>query len=533
MDKIMNYKTERYLLICIYTVCLSYFVLSVLYKPIICNDALSGVLSLHNYLNGGGYNKLLTIPDGKLVTYNLTWWTPAQYQIPYLLSKLCFNNLGLAISVLMFACVCGGSFFYHKLIRLAGLDNRLALAAILILILQRFINIYFIQYNSADLLLFFFTPFYAFSYHYLLKKYPGALFLNLILLTLINLTGVYIKNSFILFEVAWNVFLITGVLNLRPDKPARAFIINALKKTWVLLPFILANIFNYYFFLRSADTPAQGRGLLLSFPNTVTGIFAPVTEILFASVSIYGIYGNFYDKIHLHEVVIIAFMLLVLLAIAWFLFIKRRSIAARFKQDIYFRSVLIISVVYIIIWLFFRLIQSAISNEDRLYLPVTMLIFPYLLQYAARCRPLLKYSYFAVIAISIVYGIVSFPLRINKYAVNGTVFSKDNKLNGFKVLSRNNDNEPDLANISAIITSRFPDAFVIISNIDIAFELSVKNQFIKNYISAVPPQSNTRQTFNYLVLVQLKKEKPPFGLLKIYSSEKFALYGPAPRQTNY
>jgi len=56
-------------------VCLAYFIISLIYRPIVGNDALQGMLSLHNYLNGEAWNKVLTLSQGNLAvtTSELTW----------------------------------------------------------------------------------------------------------------------------------------------------------------------------------------------------------------------------------------------------------------------------------------------------------------------------------------------------------------------------------------------------------------------------------------------------------------------------
>lgn len=526
----MKNKKEKILVICIITLCLLYLFIGLIYKPIICSDAINGMISLHNYINGAEWNKTLSLSaDGTHISsHELTWWAPGQYQIPFMISKLCSINIGLSLVVLMFASISGGCFFYYKIFTLSSLGNKTILCALLILLLQRFINIYFIQYNSSDLILFFYTPFYIYTYYHFTKTYQQKLFFKVCLLTLLNIAGLFIKNSFILFELAVNIFLIAepflkdkayGKTGHATKRPADLF-----KESLILLPFIIANLLNYYFFLRLGSNPAQGNGLAITVSTILNGAFLPIVEIMFASLSISGIYGIFYQRIALSQPIVDILIMSLLLFTGYIIYKQKNGIVKLFRKDIIFRIAIISAVIYVIFWVAFTIKQSAVSNEDRLFLPVTILIFPYLLDLSLKTASKTKFVYFAFISISVIYGIYTFAYRIKKYTINGSVFSKNSRLNGFKIYSDNKDSMTELDKVANIISQNFARDYVIVSNPDIAFELNIRNKFIVNSTTSFPRAFPFKQNMNYIIVIKVGKDSPPTGLNKIYSSDRYILF---------
>lgn len=517
----MKNRVEKRLIVAIAVVCVFYLVAGLIYKPIVCNDAINGMLSLHNYLNGGGWNKYfqLSADNLQVMPSELTWWAPGQYAIPYLLSKLIFINIGTAITLLMFLSTAGGCYFYYQLFKLSGIKSAIVLWALLILLLERFINVFFIQYTSPDLLLFFYTPFYLYTY-YKLTKAGARLFFTALLLTGLNMFGVYIKNSFILFEVAFNVFLIAEYLFLNPARLKNNFTgLFKISSLWIILPFMVANVINYYFFLRLGANPANGSAFIFNVSVILYGVFLPVMGALFASVSLSGIYGNVYEKIHLSILTADMLMLAILLLVVLIAYRKKTFLVSWFKTDRLLRFVTVGFVMYILFWLVFTIKQSAVSNEDRLYLPITILVFPYLLSFALSVRWQFRYVYFALIVLSVFYSMVSFAYRIKKYNNDGSVFSKNIWLKGFKVYSDNQHSEADLKNISAFIAAKLPGYYVVVPNPNLAFELNVPNKiFVNSYITGY---LKTNRPLN-CVMVQTGAPLP--GFTKIGSSGRFSVY---------
>ncbi|MES2426249.1 MAG: hypothetical protein V4560_04720 [Bacteroidota bacterium] len=522
----MNNKIKNSLIGGIIIISLVYLFLGLIFRPIVCNDAINGMLSLHNHLQGTGWNKVLILSSNGLGVKEaqLTWWAPGQYQIPYLLSKIFSISIGTAIIIILFVALCSGSFFYYKLFKLSGLKPEIVLCAILILLLQRFVNIFFIEYNSCDLFLFFFTPFYIYTYYTLIKNYRNQLVLKLILLTALNTLGLFIKNSFILFELAFNVFLIveyffdnyTKPMYQRPGK----FILPA--RLLTLLPLLVANLLNYYFFLRLGETPTKSYGLLLTVSNILTGIFAPVMEILFGSLSLSGIYGSFYDKITLSPSMLSVGIVVILLMIGYALYLKKAEMLNSFKKDRLYRLICVLAIMYIMFWFVFIVKQCAISNEDRLFLPMSILVFPYILNSVITTKNIIKYGYIGLVFFSIAYGMLTFVYRIKTRSQNGSLISKNPNLNGFKLYNVDGTSQAQLDSISKFISYKFAKDYIILSNPEIAFGLNLANKFILTNTSVVPDL----QQIHYLVLVKIGRDIPPTGFKQVYSIAKFAIYKP-------
>jgi len=509
-------------------VCLAYFIISLIYRPIVGNDALQGMLSLHNYLNGEAWNKVLTLSQGNLAvtTSELTWWAPGQYQIPYFVSKILFVNIGTAVAILSFTSILAGSYFYCKIFKLSGLSSEVVLCALVVLLLQRFININIIQYSSSDLFLFFYTPFYLYIYYFIIKIFHGNGLWKFAILYVLNLFGLFIKNSFLLFELALNVFLITEYLFSKIQSHQNFFYktqwINLLKGALILLPFIAAFLTDYYLFLRLGDNPANSYGLNITVSGILAGLLLPIAEILFASLSISGIYGNLFNKINVPDFVISGCMVILLLLMVFSLHRNRHNLYATLKKNWTVRLVTVISVLYVLYWLAFTLRRSAISNEDRLFLPIAILVFPYLLNCILKSSAGIKYLFVILIFLSVSFGVSSFVLRIKKYAVGDSVSSKDPQLQGFKILSPRQDHNGDMANLARIISQKYPHHHIVISDPGYAFELGVNNQFVLSPMPIVKQKDAKR---NNLLFLSFGKNRLPW-FTQIYVSDEFILYQP-------
>lgn len=517
----MEKKYHSWLIAVIILICFAYAAAGLIYKPIICNDALYGWTSLHNYLQGGGWNEYLRLSPGGVEPLPLTWWAPGQYAIPYFLQKLFFIDIGDALVLLLFFSLATGCVFYYQLFKRSSLKSPLILVALVVIILQRLININFIQYNAADLLLFGYTPLYVYSYCRVMDSSPKPTVPKILLLVALNYLGIYIKNSFILFELAMTVFIGFELVYRGGQQPGDHA--SLLKRSVILLPAALANLGNYLFFLRFGALPADGAGLSVTALNLAEGLFLPVTEILFGSLSISGLYGNVYDQIHLPEVITGAAILLMLSGLGYSLYRNRTGLIRLYRNDLIFRIASVSAVIYTICWLAFTLKQSAVSNEDRLYLPVTMLIFPFLFHYLVKTSGFHKYLYLGLVFASVVYGVLTFGYRVRKYAMLGTAHSKDQQLNGFRVFSHSPNRTPELERIAGLIRRRYPDSYICLSYPDMAFELNVTNKFVIQTPSPVYRQLAKLKN-NCLLLLDLSKDHALPGLTVAYASPHFILY---------
>jgi hypothetical protein len=290
-----------------------------------------------------------------------------------------------------------------------------------------------------------------------------------------------------------------------------------------MAPFLVAIGLNYWFFLRLGANPTNGEGFLLTINNTLSAICLPAIQVLFASLSLYGIYGIFWGHGNISPIIADAAMAISLVLMALFIFKAKGIMKQYFKSDMIFRFATIAAIAYVFFWCCFTLKQSAISNEDRLFLPITVFALPYLLRFAWQYVYKIKYLYFGFIACSIVYGIGSFYLRIDKYTRQGSVFSQDENLNGFKVYSTDQGNEPDLQKISSFISSHCAEEFVRVPYPDLAFELNVKNRFISN-ASPVILKNALNKTVRAVIITNVDEDMESKGFKKVFTAGKFAVY---------
>jgi len=501
-----------------------YLITGLIYKPIVSNDALNGFISLHNYLAGEHWNKLLTFePTTARITANeLTWWTPAQYALPYCFSELLHVNIGTAVSIILFISLIGGGYFYYRVFKLSALSGNLVLVSILILFLQRFININFLQYSSSDLILFCYSPFYIFFYFKFKDLNIKSLSFAFPLLLLLNLFGLFLKNSFLLFETAFSVFLLTEIITASrgEGRMLRCFVL--------LFPFALSLVIYYWCFLRLGSNPTNGAGILISVSTLLNGIFNGITGTLFSSLSITAVYGNLYGKISLinpYDNLLIGCCILV---IAVIIYKCRNKIVNQYKTDEVFRVVVVLSVMYILFWILFAIKQSYISNEDRLFLPVTIFVLPYLIAWFSKAPGTTKYIGIGIVCFSLLYGTATFIFRIRVYNRSMSVASENQTLQGFKVFMYNRDALNDIHRISEILSGRYNHNYLVITDINDAFLLKTCNRIMQCNVNSVPDVIKLRGLPNnkkYLMLINKKAKGRSFiNWKKIYTSAEYDLY---------
>jgi len=326
-----------------------------------------------------------------------------------------------------------------------------------------------------------------------------------------------------LFQLAFHIFLAIEYFystSYKSQTFAQYGRLQLLKRVVIVIPFVTAALINYWFFLRSGSNPAAGARWLFNADTIITGVFLPVVEGLFGSLSLSGIYGNIYNKITIGACTANLLMLAVLITLVSLIFFRRRSILQILKTDIIFRVALTSFGVYIFFWLAFSVKQSAVSGEDRLFLPVSILMFPYLLRWGIKGVDKIRYIYLGLVFVSVVYGLGTFYYRINLYAIKGAVLSQNKDLNGFKIYSSNQTDESSLGQISAFIRQRYSHHFVVIPTADRAFQLEIKNRLI---VGQAPGNAGFKPV-NYVVLVEEGRDLPPKGTLKRFASGRFSLY---------
>jgi hypothetical protein len=512
------------LVICISFVCVAYFVISLINRPIISNDAIHSYVSLHNYLNGSSWNKLWQFNQNasKLNAGFITWWAPGPYEIPYLTAKLLHCDIGLAICLLSFISILLGSFFYYKIFEGSSLPKNIVLIAVLILLLERFINMNFNQYTSSDLFLFFYIPFYIFCYQKA-NETSKYYWLNLFALLLLNITGLFIKNSFLLFSTAFNIYLIVDFIfeQLRLKKPL--FGIYMIRKVTILTPFLLSVILFYWFFLRLGFNPTSGQGFLISISSIISGLFSGIVGVLFGSLSVSGVYGNLQDKLAFLSSYAILIMLAVLLIIFYLIYQYRKSIKSMFQTDSIFRVTLVIGVMYVVYWLIFALKRSYISNEDRLFLPITIFVLSYFIDYAFKANKFIKYIAYTAISLSVIYGVGTMYYRVKNYSSDRMSANvTDNKLKGFRVFIHQSNDVAQMDSISKYIISNHQAEKIITTNPDGLFLLAVNNQYILVDDLAIP--AAVKDHNKYLLLVSDKTIVSTTGWHSIYATGGYNLY---------
>ncbi|WP_461452002.1 hypothetical protein [Mucilaginibacter sp.] len=515
---------SKSLIICICVLCAVYLIISLKNRPIIFSDAIHGYISLHNYLNGGGWNKQLQFNANatKLNVQNLTWWAPGQYELPYFVAKLLYCSVGFSISILSFISIIVGGFLYYKIFRRSYLPITTVLAALLILLLQRFININFILFSSSDLFLFTCIPLYIYSY-LKVKELHTYYWVNLIVLLLVNLFGLFIKNGFLLFSTAFNTYLAVEFFEEYLNIKKQVTILYLIKRATFILPYLLSVLLFYWFFLRLGSNPTSGAGFLINFTALISGAFSGCFGVIFSALSANSFYGNIQGKMAFLNPYITVLMFGFLLILFYLIYLSGKNIKNRFKTDVMFRITFIVSIMYVLYWIIFTLKRSYISNEDRLFLPATILSFPYLIDYCFKAPKFLKFTAYIIICLSIVYGVGTMYYRIKTYSSdNMSTFSNDHNLYGFKLFTHQPNETAQLNLISKFVSTGYKNEAIIAADPDALLLLNTTNQYIIVNGTNIPVVINDSK--KYLLLVDKTEKINSKGWQQIYTTINYNLF---------
>jgi hypothetical protein len=339
----------------------------------------------------------------------------------------------------------------------------------------------------------------------------------------------FIKNSFLLFESAFSMFLLIDMVTIERSKiSSKQFkATTILKRLLLLLPFIISLFIYYWFFLRHGDNPANGSGILINASTILSGVFKPVIGVLFSSLSITAIWGNFQDKASIASLYANILIAVFLLTLAIIIYRNRNKVINKCKKDEVFGMALILSLMYILFWLLFTVKQSYISNEDRLFLPVTILVLPYLISGGISASKSMKYICISLICFSLLYGVSTFIFRIRAYNKSLSIMSESPDIKGFKVFKDDNGGLNDPRNINKILADGYANNYLVIIDPEDAFLLNVTNRFIVCDIKLVPDMVGLKSLSHSEKYFMLTKHRGNVSFLnwrKIYESPRYDLY---------
>lgn len=329
------------------------------------SDALRGFEILNQWENGGKWNTLQypSVHDPSYEIY-VAWWTPAQWLIPLLISKLIgSNSIQWIQGLLIFPSLLIALLGYYKLFRKLKFNYSLVLLSLISIISNQLFYWHFLMYYGGDLLLITLFPYFII---FLLSLEKRSNWLNVYYFLLFLLVGVFFKNTFLLIalcSLCWIWF-----------STNRNSFYNRL--TYVI-PFLFVCCTVYFFVqfvhLNKGDTPASSFDLIgyNGIPNTFIG---DITYPLSSAIGIFSRASFVIQKVMPSNVIgIVIMLILTLISITaiGYIMLKERS---RYESFL-----LYFTLPFFLFFVVFYLQDKSISYDMRHFGPVAFLWFPWII----------------------------------------------------------------------------------------------------------------------------------------------------------
>ncbi len=492
--------------------------------PWINCDILEGLLSLNNYLGGMGFHQRIELDDDNIIKQGiLSYWPPGQYVYSWAVAQLLHINIGNAVTVTSFLFLIAGFICYYYLLLHFRFSKKVIFFTILVLTYQRFFTGLFLKMNAVDVYLIFFscaTVLLYEKYYTVNKQQHRAGILLLMLLTFLG--GLYSKNSFTLLIISVTAYyVVTHFIKAVKSESGK------IKKLFVSgLPALVAltSVLVFYFLLYAQNrTPfsqrVEANTLQLSFLKILNIFIKPAIQSLGACFSldafmlhipsVQNSYFSYFTDFTWQGIAGSLIMLVPLVyAVVWF---HKKSESKSFA--------LIAAIAVIVYTGFFAVAiirQTDVYAEDRLFLPMILLVIPIYASAFFEGSKWLKLSMSVFIAVSLFFGIASIPNTFQYYK-NSTEINSSKLMSGFivhtpyddfkelkKIGNAIKDNYTDNNLIMAFNAERF---FALNVNVPCIMYNAVKNADV-NDIVAKNTSFFHRHQIRYMTIVLPSADKP-------------------------
>jgi hypothetical protein len=270
----------RLILLLVYLYVLILGILVITVPPGFDPDSGWGFMVMHNMERGAAFNHLVS-PDPANIAANrsifLSWWSPGQYMVPYLLKVLLKINSGHAISLTILGGYLTGLTGFYLFFKKLGFTKLIAALSIAFIATQQFFIGQFVYYNGGELLLFAFLGWFLYGcFSFQRVTWQAVLFIFIA-----GLLGFFAKSSVLWMLAAgtccvWvNTSLgdtckLAGQLGLRRSLTDKHIILPWLKNGIVLfLPLAAACLVISVFYLSKGPNPSGESGHFLFKPEVV------------------------------------------------------------------------------------------------------------------------------------------------------------------------------------------------------------------------------------------------------------------------
>ena len=338
---------------------LIYFTLLLLFGTTTFADALRGYEILNQYEEIGIWNSL-SYPSDFLnnVHYFVSWWSPGQWLLPYLLMKITsFESIQIIQNLIIIFCLILCVFGYTLLFKKLGFSSTTRWLALMCIVTNQLFYWQTLMYFGGDLLLLAIFPFFIL----LLIDEKQKSFLWYFSFTAIVLIGLIAKNTFVVIIICALIFMLTkkGI-----KKPKIQFYIF-----FSTLSILLIVAF-YLLHLKWGETPGSATDTegYSGVPNDWIG------DLFYGIGSPFGIFSRItfiVQKIAGNIGFINAFQLVPgLISILFIVYLTKRPIST------YQQLIIRFTLPFIGFFCLMFILNQAVSYEMRHFAPVAFLFFP-------------------------------------------------------------------------------------------------------------------------------------------------------------
>ncbi len=517
------------------------------YKPWVDCDLMEGVFSLNNYLNGLGFHQVFYIgANYRIQPEILSYWAPGQYVYTWLIAQLLHTNLSIGLIVTNIIFLATGLVGYYYLLRHFGFGKAVIVFSIFMLVAQRFFNGLILKMATADVFLIVFAVYTIL----LQEKYHAATRTStrtyiLLLLFLCCLSGLFAKNSFLLFVISSSVFyFIYYFISIWKDRSTGSFFGKLVR---ISLPGIVgatsALIFHFSLYARSRipfDPKDHATTLQLTPLKLLNIVIKPAVQSLGSLFT----FDAFLFRIPSPKNSYFAFLtdftwqgiiasILILIPLLWAIY----NYTIVHKKSLFTWLAISVALFYLLFFSAAIVRQSEVYAEDRLFLPMMLLLMPIYATAILYGKNAYRIPMIMFFVVSVGFSALAIPNTIKYYHKSGIVKRKD-IISGFQIHSETEDMK-QLEKLGKDLTAGYPSGNLLITKSTTQFFLvqanlpsmsleldildnidsfvNVNHAFLTShhfdYMSVVAPINKPLQTGNQKIV--MKQEYGPYRLYVI------------------
>ena len=429
----------------LFTISLVLGVLLFINPPALFPDPANGFQVMRAMEMGGGFN-LMTSPDQDDISKNtaefLTWWSPGQYLVPYTFKLLFGLNTGEASAITITLCQLLGLAGFYSFFKKIGFTSLISAISILFIACQQFFVVPFVFYNGGEILFFAFIAWFLYGCT-ALKTTGWKLFVFVLFSGWIG----FLCKSSVMWMYAGGLLFLWLRLSF-PDKKRSTWIRNGF---WIGAPAIIAVSIIYLFFLSKGQNPAStAAGLKLSLQTVSYPLASPLLSGFSIDDLCHGLIYHTGKPIFSAYQAIIVLLLVAALSV-WLVFrIVRKAPSENYR--------LLIMVFYSVSVLFFSfayLRQMTISFEARHFRIIGLIVIPGTIYLVSQ----IKAPYRAL------FGVIWIGIAITSiiYLAKGYSFNKNKSAHGVSGIAQEFIDQPSLDKIMAIDREQKNATFVFVN----------------------------------------------------------------------